>query len=155
MKIKLIFWNVEGLKSALQLANNELLYAQDILIFAETLTVEPLDIPGFYGEHVPATQGLRGRPMRGISCYYKSSMGKIRRIHRDEDALIIESELLTLVSLYIEPLTPIEDIITTISTLMAQISQTSNIIVAGDFNCRIDLQNHRSQELLQMMTRRF
>lgn len=110
-----------------------------------------IDIPGFYATHVNATQGPRGRPIRGISCYYKPSIGKILNTYQDEDTIVINSENLTLIGHYFEPRTPIEDIISTIMTALAQANPGRNIIVAGDMNCRIDLADHRSDELLNLM----
>ena len=52
--------------------------------------------------------------MRGISCYFKPTIGKIKITYQDEDTIVLNSERITLIGLYIEPLTPIEDIITTI-----------------------------------------
>ncbi|KAJ4429174.1 hypothetical protein ANN_26177 [Periplaneta americana] len=69
-KIDFLLWNVEGLKSILELAPNELLAKQDVLVLTETFMTDNIDIPGFYATHVSATQGLRGRPIWGISCYY-------------------------------------------------------------------------------------
>lgn len=50
-----------------------------------------------------------------------------------------------------KPLTPIEDIIATIMTALTKITPGCNTIIAGDMNCRMDVNDNRSRELLQLM----
>ncbi|KAJ4425857.1 hypothetical protein ANN_27483 [Periplaneta americana] len=45
-KINFLLWNVEGLKSILELAPNELLAKRDVLILTETFMTDNIDIPG-------------------------------------------------------------------------------------------------------------
>ncbi|XP_068086120.1 uncharacterized protein [Anabrus simplex] len=84
-QLNLLLWNVEGLKSTLALSNNDLLHTQDILVFVETLVTKALEIIGFYSQHIPATQGPRGRPKQGISCFFKPKTGKVLSTHQDQD----------------------------------------------------------------------
>lgn len=150
-KISLLLWNVEGLKGALDLTPGKLLSNHDILIMTETLVTCNIEIPGFYSKHVFATQGPRGRPMKGISWFYKPTIGEPSCIYEQEHTLILQTERMNFIGLYIEPLTPIEDVIEIVMTAIAKATPRSNIIIAGDLNCRIDTSNHKSRELLQMM----
>ena len=142
---------MEGLKSALALTNNNFLHAHDIIILVETLTTKPLEINGFYAQHIPATQGPRGRPKRGTSCFFKPKLGRLLSTHQDQDALVMNFANLSVIAMYVEPLTPIEDIIEAIMTALRHVTTGQNIIVAGDLNCRLDVISHRSNELLDMM----
>ncbi|KAJ4437569.1 hypothetical protein ANN_17714 [Periplaneta americana] len=87
--LRLLLRNVEGLKSTLELTANNLLQSHDILIMLETLSTKPIELNGFYAQHMPVTQGPRGRPMCGISCYYKPKVGKVLSTHQEEDTMII------------------------------------------------------------------
>ena len=151
-QINILLWNVEGLKSALNLAADNILQKQDILILVETLTTKPIELPGFYSQHIPATQGARGRPKRGISCYFKPQLGEIISAHQDQNALVINFRNLSIIAIYVEPLSPIEELIATTMSAIRQVTPGNNVILAGDLNCRVDNDNNRSGELLDLMT---
>lgn len=142
---------MEGLKSALTLTNGNILHAHDIIVLIETLTTKTLEINGYYSQHIAATQGPRGRPKRGTSCFFKPQMGKIISTYQDQDTLVINFANISVIAIYIEPRTPIEDLIAAIMTALRHAVLGQNIIIAGDLNCRIDVASHRTDELLDMM----
>lgn len=71
-----MIWNVEGLKTVIDIAPADIWKGHDIMILTETFTIKQLDIPGFYGAHAHAKQKEAGRPSGGVSCYFKPSVGK-------------------------------------------------------------------------------
>lgn len=79
-------------------------------------------------------------------------MGKLLSTHQDQDTLVMNFENLSVIAIYTEPLTPIEDIIETIMTALRHVAPGQNIIIARDLNCRLDVASHRANELLDMMT---
>ena len=50
-----------------------------------------------------------------------------------QDTIILKTGRVTFISLYIKPLTPIEDIIAVVMTALAKTTPGSNIVIAGDF----------------------
>ena len=109
-------------------------------------------ISGFYSEQILATQAPRGRPSQGLACYYKPKIGKILKTEREEEYIILETNRLTIIGMYVKPLTPIEDIVTTIMTVLTKTTPAGKMIIAGNFNYRMDIDDLRSKELLQLMT---
>ncbi|KAJ4443067.1 hypothetical protein ANN_04717 [Periplaneta americana] len=101
---------------------------------------------------MPATQGPRGRSMRDISCYYKQSLGKVLSIHQEQDTMIINFKRIFVIAIYVEPLTPIEELIATIMSARGQVAPGRDIILARDLNCELDNANYRAKELMELMT---
>jgi hypothetical protein len=60
--LSILLWNVEGLKSVLNLSPDNLLTSQDTLILTETFITEHIDLPGYYAAHSYAVQKQEGRP---------------------------------------------------------------------------------------------
>ena len=76
--IKLVNWNIEGIRGALNLTNENIVSRYDICILTETFMREETvnSIPNFYNFHVYAkeTRG-RGKPSREITCLIKPHLG--------------------------------------------------------------------------------
>jgi hypothetical protein len=118
----------------------------DAIILTETLLTEPLNLQGFYAIHSYATP-TAGRPAGGIACFLKGTMGKIQGTSKEENMVIIKTSSVTLIAMYITLDTPIENIIETIYKATEEIRKDKNVILAGDFNCRIDKHNAMHYEI--------
>ena len=105
---------------------------------------------GFYAIHKYATP-TAGRPAGGVTCFLKGTMGKIEVLSKKEDTVIIRTTEATLIALYIPPGVPIEDIVGTITEATEQTKNEENVILAGDFNCRTDKPNTKTDILLDIL----
>ena len=90
--IKLLVWNIEGIKSAISLIPKNLFENYDIIILTETFLVTDWNINGFYCIHTHADQGPLGRPKGGIMCMLKSKFSPFGIIHKTKSMLIVKTE---------------------------------------------------------------
>jgi hypothetical protein len=68
--VKVLLWNVEGLKSILRNMPEYILLAYPIII-PETFIRESIHINGYYSCHSFALQGETGSPIGAIKCVIK------------------------------------------------------------------------------------
>ena len=94
------------------------------------------------------TENQIGRPSGGVSCFYTERIGKPRNMYIGDNTIIIRTEDLTIIGIYISPAEPTSNAIETICQALAQTGTQENIIIAGDFNSCIDKPNLRSKIIL-------
>jgi hypothetical protein len=78
-------------------------------------------------------------------------MGKIEGASKEENMVIIKTTSVTLIAMYITPGTPVENIIETISKATEETRKEKKVILAGDFNCRIDKYNTKTDILRETL----
>ena len=131
MKINVLLWNIEELKSTLQLSHNKLLNKEDIHPNTN-LCYSPNRYSQFLHWTRPGNARTRKKPKWGNSFYYKLTTGKIKITYQDKDTIVLNSERITMIGLYIEPLNPNRRHM----TALTQMIPGNNIIKVGDLNCR-------------------
>ena len=117
------------------------------MILTETLTTEPIEINGFYGLHSYARK-TEGRPTGGVSCYLRTNAGNFKVRHKEEDVLVVKTDLCTIIALYIRPQAETEEVIETVMTAISKTEEYEKIILAGDINCRIDKENIKTEVVI-------
>ena len=124
---------------------------QDVIILCETFVTEPLNISGFYATHALAKQPPKGRPSGGVSCFHKASLGQPRQTHVTEDSVTVHLKDITIIGVYLRPQTTAEETIESITKILAQTDPEKSTIMAGDFNCRLDIPNKKERALMELM----
>ena len=117
---------MEGLKNAIKYISNEDLKAYDIMILKETLTTEPIEINGFYGLHSYARK-TEGRPTGGVSCYLRTNAGNFQARHKEEDVIVVKTDICTKIALYIRPQQETEEVIETVMPANSQTEEYEKI----------------------------
>lgn len=148
--LKLLLWNTEGLRNALQLSPPDLTLNYDVVIMTETFLQEPLDLPSFYGVHAYAI-ATEGRPAGGVSCFLKPTAGRILEYKTEINAIIVKTTRLTLIGVYISPATATEDVIDTLLRTTSHAAGHTNVILAGDINCRTDKPSIKTDLVLETL----
>lgn len=146
----MLLWNVEGLKSILNLAPDNLLETHDVNMLTETFTTEPAEIPGYYSIHALATQET-GRPSGGVSCYYKPVIGRILNSHTQENLIFLETTRLYIAGMYCRPQEDPADITAKLLGTISQMRHDKPALIAGDLNCRLDQPNLKTKEVLKCL----
>jgi hypothetical protein len=102
------------------------------------MTTTPVHIDGFYAHYTPATQGPAGRPAGGVAVLLVPSDPEHSLLTKGHNFLIVKIGLVLLVAAYFSPALHISDLLAALSDILSQIPANSPILLAGDFNCRID-----------------
>jgi hypothetical protein len=109
-----------------------------IWILTETLAVAAFSVEGFYAFHAPAIQGEAGRPMGGVSVLVAPSMPSPTLHAQGHNFLIVLLDSLALVAAYFSPAMTVELFIESLADIIALVPSGMSVLLAGDFNCRID-----------------
>lgn len=139
--IKIMLWNIEGLKNAMSTVPTDFLQGYDIAILTESFLIDNWQHPDYHCTHLKAKQGERGRPAGGIAVLIKPELTPIISTNHLEHTLMIETKHITIISAYFQPNKSAIDIIDEIGQMIAQCRQYKPIIIAGDLNSRLDTQN--------------
>lgn len=123
----------------------------DIVILTETLATKPIEIAGKYASHSPAMQGPTGRPAGGVSCYYNPSIGQKISEYTEKNMVIVKTNTVTLIGAYFNPKTDIVEVIDSMINAIKRTNPEETVILAGDFNCRLDTNNQRSRILMDTL----
>jgi hypothetical protein len=123
----------------------------DILIFTETFLLENknFSIPGFWNKHLFGFKNNgRGRPMRGVSIFYKAKLGHLGSFKILENSVILNFTNLSLVASYFEPMMTGNDVWVELTETLQFVQNHERVIFAGDYNCRLD-QKYDKRETIQ------
>lgn len=141
------------MKNATALLPNNFFQTFDIAILTETMLLKDDDIPtstGLYSVHSLATPTL-GRPSGGVSILLKPTIGKIKEITKEYNAAMVKTENLTIVGMYLKPETTEGDAVDSIMKVITEAKNERNVIIAGDFNGRIDKPDQKTEIILETM----
>lgn len=95
---------------------------------------------GFYSAHSLAIQGVKGgRPAGGISCFVNPKLGQIVNKYVENHFVIIFLESFCIVAFYLNPTLDEVTVHEVVLNAHAKIPKNVPIIMAGDFNCRVDV----------------
>lgn len=147
----MLLWNVEGLKNVIAMSPENFLKDYDIAILTETFLTENLQHPNFYGTHLLARQGDKGRPSGGITILLKPHLRPIITIKQLENTLICETDYLVIIAAYFKPNMTAIDIMDELGQTYIQYKQDKPIIIAGDLNCRLDSPNYKTKLVLEKL----
>ena len=139
--LKMLLWNVEGLKNVIAMSPENFLKDYDIAILTETFLTENLQHPNFYGTHLLARQGDKGRPSGGITILLKPHLRPIITIKQLENTLICETDYLVIIAAYLKPNMTENDIMEERGQKYNQYKQDNPMINEGKLNCRLDSPN--------------
>lgn len=123
----------------------------DILIWCETFLTQSVEISGFYSEHALAEAKQEGRPYGGVSCFFKPTMGQTVWRHTGKNTIILKFKFFTVVGLYIRPQATTDEVVESIFSALSLVELDPTIILAGDFNCRLDKPDRKASAIFQLL----
>lgn len=150
-KIKVMLWNVEGLRNAANMIPDNLFREHDIVMLVETMLTSEWAANGMYTIHKFATQEQTGRPKGGITCLLGPNLSPFETLYASDHVLTIKTALCTLVTVYFQPETPAINIIDEIGTALSKLDQDRPLILGGDMNCRIDAPGPKAKLVLRYL----
>lgn len=121
------------------------------MFFGETLDAHSYVLEGYGCVHLPAIQQEKGRPVRGLLMAIKHGIPfevlsyAGRHIH-----VKLTHQDLSVAGFYFEPETDVDDIVSEIMSTCLVPGAGKNMIVCGDFNCRMD-SGLRGEQLRNML----
>lgn len=145
-----MLWNVEGLDHIKRHMPVNI-FKEDIIILTETFLTKESSIQGYHSHHSLARQGPAGRPSGGISCFYKPWLAPTQEFRISPNLLLVQLRALTVACAYYQPDHSIQYIIDDLGQAFKIIGKQHSIIVAGDFNCRMDKPTIKSNMLIDFM----
>ena len=74
-------------------------------------------------------------------------------IQRSDNILVVETKLGTIIGTYFQPEYNEEDTIDELASALQVISRTNTVILAGDLNCRIDINLPNSKAVVRYLAR--
>ena len=83
-----------------------------------------------------------------MSCYLRTTAGNFKVRHKEEDVIVIQTEICTIIALYIRPQTATEEVIEIVMTAISKTEENEKIILVGDINCRIDKDNIKTEMVM-------
>lgn len=125
---------------------------EDIIILTETFLRTEASIQGYYSHHSLAKQGPAGRPSGGISCFFKPALTPARKTQETPNLLVSQLKGLTVISGYYQPECSAQHIISELDQALSCLEKNQLVIVAGDFNCRTDIDNQKAKHLTDYLT---
>ncbi|KAJ4437826.1 hypothetical protein ANN_13764 [Periplaneta americana] len=155
MEWKTIQWNIEGQKNVMNIVTETVLQEYGIVILTEILATKPIEVPGKYASHAPAMQEEAGRPSGGVPCYYSPSIGQKNFEHTEKNMVIVKTNIVTIIGLYFNPKTDIVEVMDSTISAIKHTNPEETIILAGDFNCRLDKNNQRARILIDNLEEGF
>jgi exonuclease III len=104
--IKVLNWNTEGIRGALNLTNENILSRYDICTLTETFMKKEtaISIPNLYNFHIYAKQMReRGRPSGGITCLIKPHLAPFEVLLNEEDLITVQTRIGAIIAAYFNP----------------------------------------------------
>jgi hypothetical protein len=147
-------WNCEGIKGVLSDIAQAEFQRHDVWIFTETFATEDFQIQGFYPFHSYAIKiPGPGRPMGGVSILVAPTVGDCIVVKSARDLLVIRTPSFQLIAMYCSTARGIDTLGDMLLDALAVVDLTKPVILAGDFNCRIDsaVPTDRTMALLTLL----
>lgn len=141
---KILQWNVEGLFSATRDSTFQPSDPEcDVILLQETFRTQETTIMGFTVHEQLALKpagGTLGRPSGGILTAVRSTMtSRALEVSENLVHVIISAVDTSIVNCYFQPNTDVDDILEAVSNTLHAYPAGKQVIVAGDFNCRLDV----------------
>jgi len=152
--IKVLNWNIEGIRGALNLTDENILSRYDICTLTKTFMRKETAIsnPKFYNFHVYAKQTReRGRPSGGITCLIKPHLAPFEVLLKEEDLITVQTRNGAIIAAFFNPDRFAVDIVDSLSKAISALQRKQKIILAGDFNCTIDKIRGKTDEVPEFL----
>jgi hypothetical protein len=120
------------------------------MIFAETYLGKHFQIPGFYAKHLFGVKSKSNATRRGVSIYFNNKTGNLISHQTTEHLLILKFEYFTVIGAYFDPETSKIDMCEALLECFESLESIENVILAGDFNCRMDNGSQEGKDLLDI-----
>ena len=140
-KLRIVLWNSEGIET-LDLLPRSAFNEIDILILNETWATSSFEIPGFYAHHSFAVKRAGpGRPSGGVSVFYNHRVGDLSTVLTEENMIVLSHRNFNLLAAYVRPpkVEPTSYLIEKLLRGLNSVRPSDPLIIAGDFNTRLDL----------------
>ena len=149
-----MLWNVEGLRSLAENPEVDTLDKHDYLLLTETFVYEPssIHIPTHKLFHGLTEKPSKGRPKWGVAIGVPSRE-HAKMIKQDAKAVTVEIDPCYLICVYSPPGEPVSSIVENIGEcLQVCTKKDKHVVVGGDFNCNLLLDDSRSQAFKEAMS---
>ena len=139
--LRVLTWNAEVLRSAMDLVPENLINKYNAVILTETFLRIEWSMEHFYTIHSFATQGPRGHPKGGITCLIKTRLSPFQILSKSSNILVIQTKLCNIIAAYFQMDYDEVDLIDEVTAALNLIPRRDTVVMAVDFNCRIN-KNH-------------
>ena len=144
------WWNIEGARNVLALTpESQPFEGLDVCLLGETMATSPLSIGRMKSHESLATKGERGRPSGGLFAGF-SGPEKFVLMSSGPSHLHCRLRNIHIMCFYFNPETEVETIIQDTVGVVNE-AGPGPVIVAGDFNCRIDKDDEKGLMLTSAM----
>ena len=150
MNLKILNWNVEGLRNVMNLTPWEMFSQFDVCALTETFVTEAtqLQIQDFYCIQAFARKEERGRPKGGLACLLKPHMTPYEVKAQDDNKLIVQTRECLIIVVYYQPEFTAKEIIDNLSQALEMAAEGERIILCGDLNCPIDKRTEKAMQVV-------
>ena len=141
-RLSISWWNIEGVRRALALSPSpDPLANADVCLLGETFATATTSLPKYKTHEQFAESRAIGRPVGGLLAGFQ---GKAKFELRSKGPRHMHCRLMgiDIFCFYFQPETPIEDVINETAEALSKRGE-GPVIVAGDFNCRLDNDSDR------------
>jgi hypothetical protein len=112
------------------------------------MALAPFQVSNFYAFHALAVMGSAGRPRGGVSVLVAPSVPSPTLVSAGENYLVVELDSVLIVAAYFSPAMDTLVFIEKLADIIASLPSDRHILLAGDFNCRIDKVPHPERTAL-------
>ena len=152
--MQVLLWNVEGAKSTLATEDADISNVT-LIIFVETMCLQELNVDQFKCINQKAIRPVRGRPMGGITIgVNKKYQVKISNVKKTDRTVTVKLQFprnaLYVIAGYFPPQTEVDEIVSDLSESLP-LQYGEQILLCGDFNCRLDIYDGRGSQLVEML----
>jgi hypothetical protein len=128
-----------------------MLQAYDVIILVETFLLSEWQTNGHYSINVLAEKGPTGRPKGGIACLFKEQVSPFAVQHKSKNVLVVRTMQCLLICEYFHPYSISTEIIDETSHCLSVTNKENAVILAGDLNCRIDIEMQKTTEVMRYL----
>ena len=149
--VKIVAWNVEGLKYLASVGLSKYVAQFDVILFAETFQLSDWTISTHKCFHSFARKNEKGRPVGGLCVGMKPDFLPVE-LFQSPTCLVVSASSLNVISCYFQNYWKIEELIDSLLEALMKCDLSKNTVIYGDFNCRVDRKNEKSDDLINVMS---
>ncbi|KAJ4425430.1 hypothetical protein ANN_28045 [Periplaneta americana] len=123
----------------------------DAVILTETFLTKEWHTENFYSINSLATQGVHGRMKGGLTLLLKARLSPFNIMLKTDNNLTVKTNLCVIICAHFQLDYRQEDIIDELTTALNSIQRKAPVILAGDLNCRIDAEHHKSKAVISFL----
>ena len=149
--MKMMLWNVEGLRSALSFGAYDYFSGFDVVLLNETFQLELTSIKSFYCFEELAIKENAGRPAGGLLVAVKPYLNP-KKLFSSRFCVAIETSHFAAIIFYFSPIVESLTLVEEVAERLCDMDLTEPCLVFGDFNARMDVpDNEKAMLLLDVM----